>query len=620
MAERKSLLRRFFGGIWALFEFLRRTLVVLVMIVVLAVIVVAIRGGPPIVVPDGGALVLVPTGQIVDSLDADPRTRVAEFLLGEEPSQTRLSDLLDAIDSAAYDTRVRLLFLKLDTGFVAGQAQLEQLSAALLRFRESGKKVFAYAPAMAETEYYLAAHADQVVIDPMGLVWLTGFESYPLYFREGLDKLGIDVNIFRVGDYKSAVEPFLRNDMSDAARADARRWLDSLWGSWVAAAAAARGLEASAIDDYVNAFPDRLQSAGGDTALAALDAGLVDHLMTLEQVRAHAGEIVGMDPEHGSFRQIDHRRYLAALDQRPLLAAGNGAPVKSVGVVVVQGEIVDGRSEPGFAGGVTVSELIREGRDDPNVAAMVLRVESPGGSVYASEQIRRALASVREAGKPVAVSMASVAASGGYWVSTPAQRIFAHPTTITGSIGIFGLVPTFRRTLEKIGVHSDGVGTTIWAGGLSAMRDLGEPARDVIQLSIEKDYQRFISRVAEGRELPVERVRELAGGRIWAGADALQAGLVDQLGDLDQAIEYAAGAAGLGPDEYGIYPIEPAPDFRVELLRHFSGAQALVPAALRPWLGGLLEQASRQLRRWSDPRGSYAHCLCRPQAGAGWGR
>ncbi len=613
MAENKSFIRRFFGAIWSVVEVLRKAVVLLLLVLVIGGVVLAVRGGPPIKVEKGIALVIVPWGDVVDYADEDPRTAVASYLLGDEPTQTILADLLDAIDAGAADDRIKLLFLKLDTGFRAGQAQLEEIAAAVTRFRETGKKVVAYAPDMGQSEYFLAAHADEIVIDPMGLVFLAGFENYHLYFREALDKLGVQVNVFRVGEYKSAVEPFMRNDMSESARSDASVWLNTLWSEWSRQVATARQVDPELLQAYVDEFADRLEAQGGDTGQLALSSGLVDDLLTLAALRRKVGVEVGMDKAHGSFRQIDHRRYLRALNQATVVGSKQ-KPGKSIGVVVAQGEIVDGQSEPGVTGGDTLADLVREARNDDNVAALVLRVDSPGGSVYASEVIRRALANFKGAGKPFVVSMASVAASGGYWISMESDRIFAHATTITGSIGVFGLIPTFEKSLAKLGVHSDGVGTTTWSGSLSANRSLSEDARRTVQMIVERDYQRFVDRVAAGRSLEPAAVAELAGGRIWAGSDALRVGLVDELGDLDAAIADAAQRAGLAEGDYSIYPIEPAADIRLELLRRFSQATWFSRSQAGQWLGALLVAARREINKWNDPRGSYANCLCEPQA------
>ncbi|RZO85448.1 MAG: signal peptide peptidase SppA [Oceanococcus sp.] len=618
MSERKSLFRRFFGALGAIFDFFRRAVFIVFLLISAAMIYFVYSGGPPVKVDDGIALVVVPFGQIVDQDDTDPRTQLADDFLGEDPSYTVLGDLLDAIDSAAQDERIKLLFLKLDTGFYAGQAQLEELAAAVTRFRKtSGKPVYAYAPDMGQQSYFLAAAADEVFIDPLGMVFLQGYENYPLYFKEALDKLGVTVNVFRVGEFKSAVEPFTRESMSPQARENAQGWLNDLWLGWREQVARARGLSVEDLQRYSDEFAARLAEHQGDTAALAKAAGLVDHVLGLHEIRAMAGELVGMDEEHGSFRQIPHTRYLRAIDRERRHVATQTKPEQplpedagDISLIVVQGQIVPGESSMGFAGGETLRRLIDQARDDEYSKALVLRVDSPGGSVFASEQMRRAIVRYQASGRPVVVSMASVAASGGYWISMNADRILAHATTITGSIGVFGLVPTFENSLDKLGITTDGVGTTNWSGGLSPVRPLSPAARQGLQMVVEKDYRNFISRVAEARELPLETVDSIAQGQVWSGQDALDLGLIDALGDFDVAVEQAAALAGL--KDFEVVPVTLPLDIRFQFLQKFSQLRSWMPDPLSQWLGGWMRTVNGVMQRWSDPRGVYADCLCVP--------
>lgn len=624
MSERKSLIARFFGAIGSVFDFIRRAVFIVFLLISGGMAYLVYSGGPPITVDDGIAMVVVPFGQIVDQDSSDPRARLVDEFLGEEPAVTVLSDMLDAIDAAAQDSRIKLLFLKLDTGFSAGQAQLEELATAVKRFKESGKPVYAYAPDLSQKEYFLAAAADQIFIDPYGMVFFQGYEHFPLYYREALDKLGVTVNVFRVGQFKSAVEPFTRDSMSDPARQNAQGWLDDLWSGWREQVASERNISVEALQDYSDNFASLLKQQDGDTAKVAIAAGLVDHAMDLHQLRQQVGELVGMDKDLGSFRQISHGRYLRALDHKPIESKAKvmAEPKKSsvpadpvmISVVTVQGQIVAGDSDSGYAGGDSVRRLIDQAREDKNSKALVLRVDSPGGSVFASEQMRRAVERYKTSGRPVVVSMASVAASGGYWISMNADQIFAHATTITGSIGVFGMVPTFENTLDKLGVASDGVGTTRWSGGLSPMRSLSPAAREGLQLVVEKDYQRFISQVAAARGLSVEVVDNIAQGQVWSGLHAQKIGLVDQLGDFDAAVKRAAELAGI--EDYKIDPVAEPMDFRMRLFSRFSSLKTSVNNqtlnGVSHWLGLWMKQVDASLRRWSDPRGIYADCLCDP--------
>ncbi len=618
MSERKSLFRRFFGALGAIFDFFRRAIFIVFLLISAAMIYLVVSGGPPVKVDDGIALVVVPFGQIVEQDDSDPRTQLVDDFLGEEPAYTVLADLLEAIDAAAADDRIKLLFLKLDTGFSAGQAQLEELAAAVSRFRQtSGKPVYAYAPDMGQQAYFLASVADEIFIDPLGMVFLQGYENYPLYFKDALDSLGVTVNVFRVGEFKSAVEPFTRDSMSAQARENAQGWLDDLWAGWREQVAAARGLSIEDLQRYTDEFAQRLAEHNGDTAALAKAAGLVDHVLGLYEIRMMAAELVGLDEEHGSFRQIPHTRYLRAIERESgqIVASsevdgGNAETLGNISVITVQGQIVPGESSMGFAGGESVRRLIDQARDDENSRALVLRVDSPGGSVFASEQMRRAVVRYQSTGRPVVVSMASVAASGGYWISMNADRILAHATTITGSIGVFGLVPTFENALEKLGIATDGVGTTNWSGGLSPLRPLSAAAREGLQMVVEKDYRNFITRVAEARDLPLETVDSIAQGQVWSGQDAMSLGLVDALGTIDAAVGQAAALAGL--DDFQVVPVTPPLDIRFRLLQRFSKMQSWVPDPLSQWVGNGLNRVGRAMQRWSDPRGVYADCMCVP--------
>ncbi|MGJ8669181.1 MAG: signal peptide peptidase SppA [Oceanococcus sp.] len=613
MAEKKSLLRRLFGLVGGILDFVRKAVFIVFLLISLGVTWIIYKGGPPIKVDDGIALVLVPFGQIVDQDETDPRARLADEFLGEDPSVTVLGNLLTAIDSAATDKRIKALFLKLDTGFYAGQAQMEELVAAIQRFKLSDKPVYAYAPDYGQQAYFLAAAADEIFVDPLGLVFFQGYENYPLYYREALDRLGVTVNVFRVGEFKSAVEPFLRDSMSDAAKRNAQGWLDDLWMGWREQVAQARGLSAQDLQTYSDNFAQLLQQQEGDTALTAKAANLVDHVMDLHELREYVGELVGMDEEHGSFRQIDHARYLRAVKNQPKadlkIAEKPRSDPAFVSVVTVQGNIVVGESAPGYAGGDSIRRLIDDARRDESSKALVLRVDSPGGSVFASEQMRRAVLRYQASGRPVVVSMASVAASGGYWISMDADSILAHATTITGSIGVFGMVPTFEKSLDKLGISSDGVGTTRWSGGLTPLRPLSKSAREGLQSVVEKDYRLFIGSVAKARDLSLETTDSIAQGQVWSGQHALDIGLVDELGDFDAAITKAASLAGI--EDFEVQPMRPPMDLRMQFLDRFSSIA--MPSGLSRWIGQWLQQIDSGLRRWSDPRAVYADCLCDPR-------
>jgi len=497
---------------------------------------------------------------------------------------------------------------------------LQELTAAIDRFRASGKAVYAYAPNYAQGPYFVAAHADDISVDPLGGVDLEGLSSYQNYFKDALDKLGVKINVFRVGEYKSAVEPFLRNDMSDEAKAANREWLADLWLEYGAQAGAARQLAPDAVDSYVRRLASGMEQANGDAAQLALANQLVTHVETLADFRKRLAEKVGEDEEIGSFRQIWYGDYLAATrlakSSRKLIKAG----AQRIALVVVQGEIVDGEGEPGQAGGDVVYSLLDEARRDKDVAAVVLRVNSPGGSVFASEQIRRAVQALRAEGKPVVASMSSVAASGGYWVSMAADHIVAHETTITGSIGIFGLIPSVDGSLEKLGIHTDGVGTTPLAGAFRIDRPLSPEVSRIVQSSIEKGYRDFINGVATGRALEPDAVDRIARGRVWSGKKAKELGLVDSFGDLTAAVREAAQLASLGEGQYVLDELHPSPSSPLRFLAQLLGQGGIRLGMLGDvgkLLGGFqkLPELNSVTAWMNDPNGAYARCFCSVQLG-----
>lgn len=615
MSENRSLLGRLLHFVWSFVLGIYKLVTVLFLIVVAVLVWVAFQGGPPPKVDNNVALVIAPSGALVEQLDNQPGRAFLEDISGDQPSQTLLRDLIEALEEGATDTRIKLAVLKLDGLTSAGLPQLEELGEAIHKFRDAGKKVIAYAPSYEQEHYYLAAQADEVVLDPMGMVNVEGYSSYNNYFKDALDKLGVQINVFRVGEYKSAVEPFTRNDMSAEARAANQKWLGDLWNAYGSAVAEGRGLPEGTMDSYIKNFADAMQKFQGDGAAYAKSAGLVTHVETLSQFRKRIGAIVGMDEDHGSFRQINQHDYLHALHHEQSKQPADPREENKIALVVVQGEIVDGEGQAGEAGGDTVADLLDQARRDDDVAAVVLRVDSPGGSVWASEQIRREVQELRDSGKPVVASMSTVAASGGYWVSMAANQIWAHASTITGSIGIFGLVPNVNKPLEKLGIHTDGVGTTSLAGAFRMDRPLTPEVGSIIQSQINKGYHDFISGVAKARKLSVEKVDQIARGRVWSGNDAQSLGLVDQFGSLEDAADAAAKLAGVDADDYVIEEMEPEHNFTSKLLSTFSGSihLNLVPG-LPQWAHRALEQAdvAKNLRWMNDPRGMYALCFCTP--------
>ncbi|MBL4687901.1 MAG: signal peptide peptidase SppA, partial [Nannocystaceae bacterium] len=473
--------------------------------------------------------------------------------------------------------------------------------------------IIATADNYSQSSYFLAAQADEVYVHEMGGVTLEGYGRYQMYYGDALGRLEIDFNIFRVGKYKSAVEPFLRNDMSEAARAANLEWMGDLWTSFLTDIGTARELNVETLRDYSLNYDRKIAETDGDSAKAALNAGLVDHAVARDKVRARLIELVGEDTEEHTFNQIAGEEYLAYMRSEK---GPENPSSDAVAVIVARGAIADGEQPAGSIGGDSTAALIRQARTDDKVKALVLRVDSGGGSAFASEIIRREFELARAAGKPVVVSMGSVAASGGYWIATASDEIWASPTTITGSIGIFGMFPTFQRPLAKhLGIHVDGVATGPLAG-VRSDRALDPRVGQMIQRQIEHGYDEFLARVSEARDMTREEVDLIAQGRVWSGQDAHAHGLVDELGGLSQAIASAAAKADLG-ENYRVQYVAKELDFKDQLLHSLAG-NAEVQQAVRAFAGQgivfaplvrFLEEQIMVVSAFNDPNGVYAYAF-----------
>jgi len=598
--------------IWGGLDGLRKVLHLLLLLVLFSA-AWGIFSRPIPLVPDKAALVIDPSGPLVEQLAGDPLERAIAEVLRQQPPQTLLRDVVDAIQAAADDDRISSLYLDLGSLEGGGLAKLQEVATAIEDFRATGKPVIAYGDYYEQGQYYLAAHADEIYLDPAGAAFVDGYANYGLFLKDALDKLSVDVNIFRVGEYKSAVETYSRNDMSPAEREESLVWLNSVWGTYKAGVAEARGFEPERVQAYADDAATALRRADGSFAKMALDAGLVTSLKGRFEVEDRLAQITGEDEDTNSFVGVDFSSYLANVDSQRALTQ---RPANKVAVIVAAGEIVPGTQPPGMVGSDTLAAQLREARFDDAVKAVVLRIDSPGGSAFASEVIRREVVALREAGKPVVASMSSLAASGGYWIAMSADRIVASPATLTGSIGIFAVFPTIQRTLERLGVHTDGVGTTALSGEFRLDRPMGDITKDLFQQNLERTYRDFIGLVAEGRKMKVEAVDAIAQGRVWAGADAKRNGLVDELGGYEAAIDSAAKLANLG-DDFDVEYFDPGTSLGEALGLRIRVAVARVVAPLLPQqalsvvprsLSPLLEEAQR-LSRLRDPGGAYAYCL-----------
>ena len=572
---------------------------------------------PQVTIPDEAALLINPNGILVEqAADIDPFEAIIEEAYGvNQPTEIEVHDLVRVIRKAKDDKRIKGIVLQLSNLEIpaSSASKAHYIAGELAKFKESGKKVVAVGDYYSQDQYLIASLADEIHMDDYGNVILYGYGRYGLYMKSFLEKLKITGHVFRVGTFKSAVEPFMRDDMSPEAAEANRAYLDVLWREYVNTVSNARSLDQSVLENYANNYGALLRTVDGDFAKAALEAGLVDKLSSraeqLETLMTHFGK----DKEGKSYKQVNFRRYLTSLDGRK----DDDDP--NIAVVTASGTIIDGEAPLGeAAGGDTIAALLKKAREDENVKAVVLRVDSPGGSAFASDVIRDEVLAIKASGKPVVASMGSLAASGGYWISAAADEIWASPTTITGSIGIFGFFTTFEEAAAHWGLYTDGVGTTelspILATGIGP---LPENVADIIQQSVEHGYDRFLTIVSEGRDLDKEYVDSVGQGRVWIGERAIDLKLVDNIGGIDESVEAAARLAGL--EKYDVVEMTEKKTPFEQFLSGLSakGAKALGAdrvATLRksPTLAKIAQKVEEQLSfftDFNDPNAVYARCI-----------
>jgi protease-4 len=619
--ERKTTVRRS-GGFWGFLKGLGRGINLIRLIVLNVVfffllfvlLVGGFAGKAAHNVQSDTVLVIDPEGQLVEQIP-DPFARAISGLTGQRAKQVQVRDLVAVIDAAAKDARIGRILLRPDQLHAGGFAALREVGSALDRFRATGKPVIVWGAGLDQGQYYLAAHGDRILLDPQGGVMITGLANYRLFYKDLLDKLGVDVHLFRVGQFKSAAEPFILDHASAESKEADSFWLGGLWANWIGEVAALRKIDPQVLRNDIDQLPELIQLSHGNLARLALQQHLVDGLATeaeLDAMMRHDGVPAGKRDE--GFRQVAYDDYDIGLEKRM------NALEPGVSVVVAEGEIVGGKQAQGSIGGESTAALIRSLRSDNKTRALVLRVNSPGGEVYAAEQIRREVELTRAAGIPVVVSMGDMAASGGYWISMNADRIFAEPNTITGSIGIFGMFYTVPNTLAKIGVHSDGIGTGPMAGAFDVTRPLDPKVGQVVQSIIDEGYRNFVGSVARARGKDFASIDAIAQGRVWTGQQALDRGLVDQLGGLDDALRYAAGEAKLGKDFNVRYVEQPMNSFQ-RFFTNFSDSASVRIAksyglTLPSWLAAVPELAP-ELKLFSQAQPGrplvYAYCFCAPR-------
>jgi len=610
----RNLLVRLFSAIWSGVDGVRKVLHLVLLLFVFLLFFGAMQDSS-LVLPDRAALVIQPYGFLVEQIEGDPFDRALAELAGDGKPQTLLQDIVDALEYAKDDDRIEVVYLELSSLLGAGLSKLQQLSAAIDDFKTSGKPVIASADFLSQQGYYIAAHADEVYLHPDGMLLLQGYGRFRSYFKDAIDLLRIDWNVFRVGTHKSFVEPYTRMDMSDEDRESTLHLVEQLWSLYQVDVETARELDTGTIQDFTDNFAEIVEEAGGDMATAAAQYGLVDDLLKRTEVRELLIDYVGADPDNpDTYQAAFMHNYLAQMR----MLSGDKVRSKNVAVIVASGEILFGTQPPGTIGGDSTAELLRRARNDDSVEAVVMRVDSPGGSSFASEIILDEIRALQEAGKPVVASMGSVAASGGYVISMYADRVFASPSTITGSIGIFGMFPTYQRTLDAVGITTDGIGSTPWSGELRPDRAMSEQAKQLFQMVINDGYQDFIGAVADSRGMEVEAVDAIGQGQVWTGMDALNNGLIDELGGLDDAIAAAAELAEIS-DDFGIKIIEQELSPTQQVLIDLIGTAASMGVDVSGWAGqssvvddikDLVAEKTSTLLRFNDPKGVYSHCFC----------
>jgi protease-4 len=616
MSEKKSWTKSFFIGSWNVINFTRKFVLNLIFFIILIAILVGISnsGGGKTTVPKSSALILNLTGNLViEEQYVDPAEKFAAEAFGQGPDNPEIlvRDLVKVINNAKEDKRIKTLVLQLGGLGGGGLDKMRLVAEALTDFKSSGKPVYAMGDYYGQNQYYLAAQADKLYLNPMGAMIIEGYGRYKMYYKEGLEKLRASVHVFKVGKFKSAVEPYLRDNMSPEARLANEAWMNELWSQYKSDVATARNMDVSNFDEKLEQLIPKFESVNGDFAEYALQNGWVDGLRSRNEFREEMVALLGEADTKEGYDTVNYEKYLDLIT--PKIALPESSKDK-VAIVIAKGTILDGNQKPGTIGGDSTAALLRAARLDDKVKAVVLQVDSGGGSAFASEVIRKEIDLIKAAGKPVVASMATYAASGGYWISASADEIFAEPSTVTGSIGIFGMITTFERTLEYVGVRTDGVGTTELAG-MSPTRELSPGIKQVIQMNIERGYERFINLVATERDMTAQAVDTIAQGRVWIGTQALELGLVDQLGNLQDAIEAAASLAEL--EDYDIKYISKKlsdkelfwQSFLAGTASIFSGLDVEPKTSAFQEILAKVDTDLKQFTQLNDPLASYAMCI-----------
>ncbi len=613
MSSDRSVLTRFFLGIWHVIDGTRKLALNLVfLLIVYFVFLVVMDTTDTVIIKQDTALVLRPYGNIVEQYSGTLLDRAWQQATEQERSETRLRDIVEAIRRARDDDRIVRLVIVPTYMWRIGMASLLELEAAVADFKTSGKPVISLADNLGQQQYYLAALADEIWLHPNGMVWIDGFAAYRQFYREGLDKLEIEVNLFRVGKFKSAMEPFIRDGMSPEAKEANLYWIGSLWQQYLEGISRNRGIPLENLSEAINDFANGLQAVDGDFAQFALELGLVDRLVSRPEADIELAAMGAPGSGSEGFRQIGLVNYLDLTETQHFSESK-----RKIAIIVAEGDVLRGAQPNGVIGAVSLTKELRSVADDRSVEAVVLRINSPGGDAFASEKIRQEVQALKESGKTVVVSMGDVAASGGYWIAMAADEVWASPATITGSIGVYGMLPTFSKPLKKMGINTDGIGTTPLAGKLRLDMPLDSDLKRIFQYATEQTYDDFIQLVADSRPLDRHEVEIVAQGRVWSGSQAKDRRLVDQTGNLQQAIDAAARIAGLGSD-YSLQYMEPElssfESFLIEMTGSVMASMGLGQSENLLLRNTLLEDLLGDLSILTRSAGKFsvvAHCLCR---------
>ena len=600
--------------LWSFLGLLRKVIGMASFLVVLVFLLSLFSSRLP-TIHNNSVLIVDPQGQLVDQLQGDAYERAVNEVFGEITSEVLVDDVVEALYYAKNDPRITLIILRLDQLSGGGLSKLERIGIALDEVRESEKKIIAYADYYSQESYYLAARVNEIYLHPEGIFFPDGYSYYSNYYKDLINKIKVDWNIFRAGAYKTAVEPFIRNNMSAESMDSRSRIAGNLWNKYETDVISVRNLADKSISNYARDLLDDIEKEKTNVASIAYDMNLFDGLLTKDQVELQISEELNIAKVDFNEHTIAFNDYLAVmrLDENSVDYEDN------IAIIVASGEILNGKQAPGLIGGESTAMLLKKALYDESIHGVMLKIDSPGGSAFASEQILEQVIALQAAQKPVVVLMGSVAASGGYWIAMSADKIFASPVTITGSIGVFAMFPTLQNSLAELGIYTDGSGTNQWSGSFRIDREMSSEVKRLVQSQVDYGYDEFINKVSKHRNIPKDTVRTVAEGQIWTGAEALDNGLIDALGGFNDALNEIEALTNLSETEYGLIylqpEISPTESLAISFLNtlHSLDITFLKSSSMSPafdYLNSQIEQFMLPWLHFNDPKGLYAYCFC----------